>query len=441
MTELVNQDCGRSLLEVIHDAALATTGRRGKRTLVALTCYVDRDAVDALVAKVREALAEQDARLTGFRLFVDPGEWVKQRIDGAKARRRFAQTGGLRLRDVQVGPAWFPGQLFHAKCYALLGPRRDQGRRGCVVMTSGNLTRRGLGLESGGNIEFAHVLKGPKALREVAEIEQLLTDEHALSDAREQAHAELLLALRLFALGDFYHQWKSPLANATRFTLILTAKGRRKLRGANTYPGYVPRAKTISRDPLQLGALFGNVGDVFPKNFWRDNSIDTVLGRWVPTGVATAIDEAMQDKLKPYRDKFRAATSRRQLDTLTEVLEREVAEFEGDGYIEADETLVKRWRQRVVELRTDSDALRLHVMRYERLPDPLDVANRSLIIKTIDSVRDRVGTARHPRGLKRLLADFLELDGQPDDADWVALRKGLREVAHKAAGKLHRDSM
>lgn len=48
MTELVNQPGGDTLLDIIRQAALATTGARGRRTFVALTCYVDETAVEEL---------------------------------------------------------------------------------------------------------------------------------------------------------------------------------------------------------------------------------------------------------------------------------------------------------------------------------------------------------------------------------------------------------
>lgn len=147
----------------------------------------------------------------------------------------------------------------------------------------------------------------------------------------------------------------------------------------------------------------------------------------------------MKEKVDPYYQRFLDVTEQPKLNALATELSSDVADLGGRGLIKADERAVDRWRERVESLRTDLSAINLHVLRYERLTDPLDMANRSLVRKTLKGVRDHVDAVRTPRGLKRVLAQFLEPDDSyRDDDDWNMLYAKICTLVDKARAELGR---
>ena len=143
----------------------------------------------------------------------------------------------------------------------------------------------------------------------------------------------------------------------------------------------------------------------------------------------------MKSKVKPYVAEVRRATCKKALTRITEGLNIEVADLRGQGYIDATEQVVERWRQRVEQFHEDQDAIALNLLRYEKLPDLLDAANRSMICQTLNGVRNRVCAVRSPSGLKRVVAEFL--DGDPeyrDEGAWNGLKGELLALANSARG-------
>ncbi|SDX45420.1 hypothetical protein [Thiocapsa roseopersicina] len=435
MASLVNEETA-TLLQHIKDAIEKTTANDEERTFVAFTCYIDRDAIDELISAVQSSIIKQGGHLARVLLFVDAGEWAKQRIDRNELKRLVRDRTGL-IKRVTIAPAWFGGKLFHAKCYALIGPRDDSNRRkGFVVLTSGNLTKRGLGLVRNHNVEFLHVSQDADLLEEVSCIAKSLENERRPPKEYDQRHADLMVALELFGSGVFYHKWTSTLSSVGRFTLTLTEAGRNaSIRSDNPFSDYESKRETVSREPIQLNQVFENVGRVFPRMFWAYYSVDTLLGRWVPQSVAAVIDERLVSDVCKYVDEIKRIANDKQLADTKRILCDEVSGYFREGYIEETENVVDRWHDRVRQFRDDKEAVKLNIINYEKVPDVLDSANRSLVLKMFKGVRDRVSVVRNPKGLKLTIASYLE--GQNvnlDDAFSDLAGRAREELMHQGRG-------
>lgn len=421
---LTNLTPDATLLGCLTDALSATTNQGAKRHLVAISCYFDVEAVETLVRHVHDGLRDRGAQLTRVSLFVDPGEWAKSRATAAGLRARIRSIVDP-LRHLHVGPAWFDGRLFHAKGYALIGPRNAASgrRRGFLAVTSGNLTRRGLGLDETPNVEFVHWTQDPDVLDDLDALVTRLVEDHRPPEHYDRRNDDFLLGLRIFGSGDFYHKWNGSLSSEARFALNLTEAGRAERAKKNrSFAGYAADSTSISRDPIGLTEIIEKVQRPFPRRFWDTYSVDTLLERWVPAGIAAAIDEVLKSNAKPYVEAVGKAIRPRRLNPIREELLKEVRGFWKKGWIENDPDVVDRWTERVKGLPANEELIALRVLPYEKIPDILDSANRTIVLRLVAHARAPERMGRAARGLKRVLADALNNGAEEWDDELVRLQ-------------------
>ena len=415
---LTNLNRDDTLLRMITEEVTATTGARAKRALVAITCYFDFDAIEALVRDVHKALRNAGGKLTRFYLFVDPGEWVKCRTTTDELSARIMEIVGP-LEHIHIGPAWFDGRLFHAKSYALIGPRNTTSgvRRGFVAVTSGNLTRRGMGLDDNPNVEFVHLTDDPAVLEEVRTVTRDLVRNRRPPERYDRRNNDFFLGLSILGSGEFYHKWEGNLSSEVRFTLTLTEAGQAERRRNNqAFAGYDSDSGSISQDPINITRIFDQAKRPFPPRFWATYSVDTLLGRWVPMGIAEAIDRVLDSNVQCYVDEIAIATGPQALAAIKKKLRSQVRRFRKSGWIKETDEAVDRWEQKVTDLSSKTELISLRVLPYEKLPDILDTANRTMILKLVAHARAPEKLGKAPRGLKRILGSALNLEA----LDWKA---------------------
>ena len=258
--ELIAAEVGKSRLQGRHC------------TILAITCYVDFDAVTKLIGRLTRDLGAAGAVLEQVTLYYDVREWARQRTDvESAAYAKIVKRTALDPKRVKFIPSAFPERLMHSKAYAIVTrPGGSTGnRKGFVVTTSANLTRRGMGLDDDGNVELAHVSRDAKDLEQLLAIGQRL-EESAVSPKRRLKQDEFLFAIRLLTAGTFYHQWQGSLTAEVRFKLRLTDVGRKlgiREQGPLIRRGYQTNADSVSRDPLGIARVFRRVRSQFHLSF------------------------------------------------------------------------------------------------------------------------------------------------------------------------------
>ncbi len=406
MPHLVNDTNQNTLLDYLENATKETTGRNGKRTFYAVTCYFDSEAVKTLANNINNALNEVQGQLIGFYVFVDIRDWFKYRGSKDELIQNICELTQLAENAIDFIPINFRNRLFHAKSYALVARKsRKQNRRrkGFVATTSGNLTKRGLGLDDESNIEFVEIANNPTSIEEFITIIEDIEKNNTVSEELLANHDNFLLALQIFSAGSFYHKWEGNLSNEVRFKLTLTNPGIKAFQAKNNplFANYKNDSKSISRDPINLQRVFNDKPKPFPKRFWATYSIDTLLGRWVPIDIAYLVDDVLKNSVQPYIEEIKSITNSENLRGKIQEIKREVDEFKQNGYIKEEyDDIIHAWLDRIKKFRDNEELITLRIHNYEKVPEILDSSTRRLILKTFSQLRNQINMGSQLRGLK-----------------------------------------
>lgn len=411
MANLVNFSKDRTLLSLMEDAVKETTGKNGRRIFYAITCYFDVEAIYVLADSMAQSLKEKDSKLTGFYIFVDIRDWAKCRVSKSEIIKNISHKINVVKQNIDIMPVYFDGRLFHAKGYGLIGDLNKQTnkRKGFVAATSGNLTKRGMGIDDNSNIELLNITKDSSS------IDDFLNLIEALEESKKHVNKqdEFLLALDIFSSGDFYHKWEGGLSDRVRFFLDLNAKGKKEYKTKNLiFNGYKNESNRISKDPINLQAIFKNCPKPFPRQFWSNYSVDTLLGRWIPDQIAGMVDEKLKDDAERYVLAIQKETTPRKLESIKKELMKELVVFKEKRYIDGDPSeIVTSWSVRVENLRENHDLIKSRIFNYEKVPEILESSNRTLIMKTFNGLQNRLNMGVQPKGVKALIRDAIQQKG------------------------------
>lgn len=411
MANLVNFSKDRTLLSLMEDAVKETTGRNGRRIFYAITCYFDVEAIYVLADRLAQSLKEKDSKLTGFYIFVDVRDWAKCRVSKSEIIRSVSQKINVNKERIDIMPVYFDGRLFHAKGYGLISESNEKTskRKGFVATTSGNLTKRGMGVADDSNIELLSITSDSDSIDEFL---NLIGD---LEESKKHVNKqdEFLLALNIFSSGSFYHKWEGGLSDRVRFSVELNKKGRREYKTRNTiFRGYNSDSKTISKDPINLQDIFESCPKPFLPQFWANYSVDTLLGRWIPNQIADMVDEKLKDSAGKYILAIEEATTSEILKSIKGKLLRELRGFQNQQYIDGDpKEIVDSWLVKVEKLRENHELIKSRIFNYEKIPELLESSNRKLIMHTFNGLQDRLNIGVQSKGVKALIKDAIEQEG------------------------------
>ena len=224
---LTNLSEGRSntLLSFIASAARTTVGKGTRRRhLYILTCYFDPPALREITVNIVDGLTEGGGAVAGITVAVDVGEWIRCWVSREELARDLAAASHVDLKLVRIVPIQFPCRLLHAKAYAAISPE-GAASKGFVVVTSGNATRRGLGLDNNNNVELAVLVTQQSALFDFEKLMRELVNK-SVSTRKAMQQDRFLLALALFSSGTFYHKWQGSLSSEIRFKFDSHRRGK-----------------------------------------------------------------------------------------------------------------------------------------------------------------------------------------------------------------------
>lgn len=419
MSEFVNFGEKRRLIDVLDGAVRSSLASRKRYQLHLLSCYFDVDAAQELVRAVAMCLREKAALLGRVVMAVDAADWLRQRIDLPSMVSALAEACDDPRSQILFVPINVPGRLIHAKGYSVTRSS-PLGEVGFVATTSGNLTRRGLGIhEERSNVELVQLSHEPSQVQSFVNTVEQLVSEYPFDDTRIKQQDDFLLGLKLFARGGFYRNWTRSLGSEVLFRFNLTEKGKdESRRGLETtaFRTYAKDTNSFSVDPLGLASLFEEAAKPLWPHFWKTCSVDTLLGNWVPPGVDELVCRLRGRSLDPYLDAIAARTSQERVADAFRKLEADVNRFgrkDLDLVKNSGESL-EAWLEKVHRLRSDKEAVERLVFDRQRVPDPLH--GREIVLALMAELRSRFLRARRHDRTSSALAKLIEGGGQYMDA-------------------------
>jgi hypothetical protein len=411
----------RTLLSFIGEAARVTMGKGAQRHIYILTCYFDLPAVMRVTAAICQRLKHVSGKVSEITIAIDVGEWIRCRIAKEELVQKVADTANVPARLVNVVCVRIPGRLLHAKAYAAI---RSKGQdKGFVVVTSGNTTQRGLGLDGASNLEIALATTDRRSLAEFARTMDELAS-HEMPERLALKQDEFLAALALFSSGAFYHRWPGSLSTEIRFKLTLTSKGRKaRKENVRAFRDYQSDSDTISRIPINIEEVFKAHPKPFPAAFWRTYAVDTLLGYWLPSPVASVVDQKLLEDVKPYVAAIRRRTSEGRMLGVTKELRTEVSDLARSGWIKERHDAVDAWRERVDRFRANTDLIILRLHPYQRVPELLSGETRPVVLETVKALRAYLVQRTKLGPTKGIIARFLagKLTVAQLDKEWTRL--------------------
>lgn len=437
MPYLVNAEKRKTLLKYIGKC-IDKACKKGKNQyfmFFSLTCYLDIDALKELAGYVKKQVEKNQSSLSGFYVFVDVGDWVKTRRTIKTVNADIANILGLNIKKVKLYPINFSGQLFHAKNYCLISRNKDNEKIGFVLSSSGNLTKQGLGLkDSGNNIEIASHATSTNTLKSFLDLANELKNTNVVSPEQLEKQDDFLLALRIiFSKGSFYHKWEGNISSEVRFKLNLTEHGTTEIeQGTQGFGQYSVASKSVSRDPLNMEEMFENTPKPFPKQFWGIYAIDTLFGRWAPSGIDSLIDKVLSENAQPYIDEIERLTNEKSISIIKKQLLKEATNLKEKGYISDNpENSVDLWENRIKVFRDNRSLISTRIFNYEKIPDVLDSSNRTSILKMLALLKKQFSMRSRLKGIKALLRD------EVNKPEIKLYNKKVKQLTIKAESKVN----
>ena len=355
--------------------------------LMILSCYIDFGAVKMMVD-----LVSGRVQLTRVGLAFEFLEAFRSRLPNETLAELEKLNAWCKTKDIEF--FWYPvraGALMHAKGYALVQRKGQNNGSGVVCIGSGNATMPGLGLSKSSkiNIEILNISTSNEDLGEFIRCWNLLIKhKRDLGDAarREDDYG---FSYALLASGIFLHDWRDSIATQIGIKYTLTEKGRNQL--ALNDPelialGFQAAQATISSNPFN-GVQFPP-SRVLPREFSKNYTIDTLLGRWCPRSVWDVVERTIQrdDKFTRFLNAFRKATSEKSLSEVAKVEDKKSNRLTKRGVVKNDPERSARWQGKVQMLRDNEKKLARIFMKLEPFDLPYDYLARREVEELKDSL-------------------------------------------------------
>ena len=421
-------------LHKIIVAAAAELPRRNQRRheLRIVTCYVDFGAVRQLIKELSDTIKLRSVLL----MFEYMDIFRSDRRPNAAQKELEALEGWCRNREIAFdGTPVRMGALMHAKAYAVTQENSNRTLTGGLTfVSSGNATHRGLGLvQEQANVELSASMTTLKGVRDFLRVWDTIAKSQKDMSSAAASEDDYALKYALFSTGVFLHKWAIPFGSQTAIRYGLTEAGRNGI--IQIQQEFKDNfddldRDTVSRQPLsRFGGVETKVGKPLPPQFTRTYTIDTLLGRWCPLDVWSAVGRIVDEdeKFNEFVRKLKSATAPEKLDDVV----RHEAAFEHTlverGYIESDPVRQSRWKEKVTDLSNNEEKLRRIFCDMDAFRMPYDYANRADVEALFDSLTQSIDL----RTNRSVAVDMVRAAIDQKSLDCLALtgaeRKRLRQ--------------
>lgn len=411
MPILFNEPDSDSLLKFIKEQVIqASSIDENEWVFYAVTCYFNSDVMINLISDIKKILNDT---LSEIHLLVDADEWIKQPIAISEFINIVSQKLDLRIRKISLTPIACRSKLFHAKSYALISSKQGlkSDYNGFVLVTSGNFTQSGLT----NNVEIGQIVYDHNSLDQFVKLFFKLKHKYALSHQKQAEQQKFQSASQFLTQGTFYHKWHHSLGLELRLPLsdkeikrlsdlVNNEETREKIEDST-----VPEPQSITQNPIKLQSIFDICPKPIPGDFWRNYSIDTLLGQWVPNEISHLIENEVNLTKEIFKDLIQEISSSEKIEQyytkLQDFVERKLKEevIEVDFY---NFSPVQSWRNKVDRVLNDKNLLNTFICGYESIE--FTKLEPDLVFKVYQRIKDFYYRPSSHLGVGRLFAKFHE---------------------------------
>jgi hypothetical protein len=411
MPILFNESDSKSLSNFIKEKVTqASSLDENEWVFYAVTCYFNPDVMINLIGDIKKIL---DDTFLEIHLLVDANEWIKQPLTISNFIKIVSQKLDLEIRQIYLTPIACPSKLFHAKSYALISSKQGlkSDYNGFVLVTSGNFTQSGLT----NNVEIGQIVYDHNSLDQFVKLFFKLKDKYALSPQKQAEQQKFQSASQFLTQGTFYHKWHHSLGLELRLPLsdkeikrlsdlVNNEETREKMEDSTVH-----ELQSITQNPIKLQSIFDICPKPIPGDFWRNYSIDTLLGQWVPNEISHLIENEVNLTKEIFKDLIQEISSSEKIEQyytkLQDFVERKLKEevIELDVY---NPTPVQTWRNKVKRVLNDPNLLNTFICGYESIE--FTKLERDLVFKVYQRIKDFYYRPSSHLGVGRLFAKFHE---------------------------------
>ncbi len=376
----------KSLHRTITDAVKSFEDRKKNSSeLRIITCYVDLDAVKMLIISLNKIIKLQTVSIIFeymelFKQNRRPNDLAKELHDITN----FCSSKKINFQSYPVRPK----TLMHAKGYAIV-QNSLSWQSSVSFISSGNATSRGLGLGAS-NLELSASTTTNVGLRAFCAIfDKIVGDFHKPIDQAIAEADEYAFRYAMSSSGVFLHKWTISSSSIIGIRYQLTPLGQQSIFEIQAeFREEIEKDNAITRQPLRrYGKLQDVVRRSLPKQFAKDYTIDTLLGRWCPYCFWDIVEsKALGDvEFTKFCENIQDIVAEESLAKIV-LLEGEFEDLlTSRGYVSVDHERIPRWRKRVSEFANDQNKLRRFYYDMEKFELPYEFLNQKEVDYLYDS--------------------------------------------------------
>ena len=397
-----------SAFDAMIDAVSQLEGRwLHRHELWLLSCYINLDLIEELIERLSEEIKLREVNFMFDRaeLFRIGPKKVKNKLESIeKWCKSFDPSVEFNYQQIS-GPI---GEMVHAKGYAVFQRIEGQARPGFVMVTSGNLTRRGF--TGGGNIELAYL---SHRVGDIEQFERLYNDmweKNGKNISLDIAEEEMaLFKYALLSSGRFLHKWDRTLSSliGVRYSLTKSAKERIAIKDPDLIElGFELEKDTITKQYLNISNL---PPKELPGNFIRNSTIETLLGRWCPQSIWAISEEQGKEEAEKYFKSFKDATTPDKLAVALKEAKKVQEILLDKQLVTVNKGHLTRWEDRIKHLRENQEQIRRLSVGYEDFDLPYNYSDSNETRELYESLVDSIDLSRRANLAIRKISEAIEM--------------------------------
>ena len=398
----------KSAFDAMIDAASQLEGRwLHRHELWLLSCYINLDLIEELIESLSEEIKLREVNFMFDRaeLFRIGPKKVEDKLKSIeKWCKSFDPSVEFNYQPIS-GPI---GEMVHAKGYAVFQRIGGQARPGFVMVTSGNLTRRGF--TGGGNIELAYLSHRVGDIEQFEKLYNDMWEKNGKDISLDIAEEEMaLFKYALLSSGRFLHKWDRTLSSLIGVRYSLTKSGKELI--AIKDPelvelGFKPDQDTITKQYLDISDL---PPKELPGNFIRNSTIETLLGRWCPQSIWAIAKNQGKEEAEKFFKSFKDATTPDKLAVALKEANKIQERLLKRKLVTVKEKHLTRWEDRIKHLRENQEQIRRLSVGYEDFKLPYDYSNFNETRELYESLVESIDLSRKANLAIRKTSEAIEM--------------------------------
>lgn len=280
--------------------------------------------------------------------------------------------------------------LFHSKGYAVIqrDGKADKIRDNFLLVTSGNLTEQGLGLDGAStNFELSYRSNTKKDVQAFIDIVDDIWDDEKLQaeSVSKQSISNMEIQLDILLEATYLCKWEGSIRQELSAIFKVADESVGKV--AMTNPLLIEMKFDIEKRSLGRYYFDERPPKPLPKYFLKNYTANTLIGHWCPSSVWDVVKQVHKDKFKEFKEWLKDATSESALKAVDEKCRGDLAKLK-EGGIKIDGDPMESLRKRISNLNgNDIKAWRLYC-QYESFSLRYDLEDTDGIDELFGSLKE-----------------------------------------------------